>query len=142
MPNMYHPFDSRLEHRALGSAALTSTTVLDTITQRAAARTAYRTLINIEAIDIANSDEIYTLVVELSDDNFSTVNEVAAIADFGDTAVRQSGAPDSAAGDTREVLWTTECNGVKYDYARLKLFVAGTSPSITLGCFSSVLGDV
>ena len=142
MPNMYHPFDSRLEHRALGSAALTATTVLATITQNVGQRTAYRTLVNVEAIDIANSDEVYTLVVELSSDNFTTVNEVAMMVDFGDTAVRQSGAPDTVAGHEREILWTTEVNGVKYQYARLKLFVAGTSPSITVGCHSTVLGNV
>lgn len=142
MPNMYHPFDSRLEHRALGAATLTSATVLDTITQRAAERTAYRTVVNVESIVIANDDETYQIVVELSDDNFSTVNEVAAILDLGATEVRQSGAPDSAAGDSYEMLWTTECNGVKYQYARIKIFMAGTAEEIGLGCYSTILGDV
>lgn len=142
MPNMYHPFDSRLEHRALGSAAITADTVLDTITQRAAQRTAYRTLVLVEAIDIASSDETYQVVMELSNDNFTTVNEVAAILDLGDTAVRQSGAPDNAAGDEYEVMWSTEVNGEKYQYARVKVFAGGTSPSITIGCHSTVLGDV
>lgn len=142
MGNMTHPFDSRLEHRALGSAALTATTVLDTITQRAAQRTAYRTLVNVEALDIASNDELYELVVELSNDNFTTVNEVAVLTDFGATEVRQSGAPDTVAGDVAEILWSTEKNNVKYQYARLKLFVAGTTASITLGCYSTVLGNV
>lgn len=141
MPNMYHPFDSRLEHRALGSAALTTATVLDTITQQAQQRTAYRTLVNIEAIGIATNDETYQIVVELSNDDFTTI-EVAAILDLGATEVRQSGAPDSAAGDTYELLWTTECNGVKYEKARIKVFMAGTAETITLGCYSTVLGDV
>lgn len=139
---MYHPHDSRLEHRAIGAAPLTTTTVLDTIDQTVAMRTAYRTHGSVEAIDIANSDEVYTLVVELSDDNFSTVNEVVSMVDFGDTAVRQSGAPDTVAGDDFEILWTTEYNGNVYRYARLKLFVAGTSPSITLNARSAKLGDV
>ena len=138
MPNKYHPFDGRLEHRALASAALTATTVLATITQRAAMRTDYLTKVIIEAIDIVSSDELYTLVVELSDDNFATVNEVAAICDFGDTAVRQSGAPDTVAADEVEIPWNTERNGVVYQYARLKLFAAGTTPSITLGVHSTV----
>jgi len=139
MPNKHYPFDSRLEHRALGSAALTATTVLATITQSAAMRTDYLTKVIIEAIGIANSDELYHIVVELSDDNFSTVNEIAAIVDFGDTAVRQSGAPDTVAADEVEFAWSTERNGVVYRYARLKLFVAGTTKTITLGCYSSVV---
>lgn len=141
MPNFYHEFDSRLEHRALGSAAITSDTVLDTLSHRAAQRTPYRTLVIIEAIDIANSDETYQVVVEVSNDSFSTI-EVAAILDLGDTAVRQSGAPDNAAGDEYEMLWTTEVNGVKYQDARIKVFTGGTSPSITLGCHSAILGNV
>ncbi|MFY0633680.1 MAG: hypothetical protein JXQ91_07705 [Vannielia sp.] len=141
MPNMYHSFDSRLEHRALGSAALTTATVLDTITEPAARRVAYRTLVNIEGIVITNDDETYQIVIECSNDSFSTI-EVAAILDLGATEVRQSGAPDSAAGDTYEMLWSTEINGVKYGSWRVKTFMAGTAESLTLGCYSTVLGDV
>lgn len=141
MPNMYHHFDSRLEHRALGSAALTSTTVLDTITQRAAQRTAYRTLVTLEAVKISANNELYELVVELSNDNFSTIGHVAALTDFGATEVRKSGTADSAAADTAEVLWTTENNGVKYQYARVRMVISGTSPSVTFGCHSAILGD-
>jgi hypothetical protein len=139
---MTHPFDSRLEHRALGSAAITATAVLDTITQRAASRTAYRTLVTIESCKISANDELYQVVCELSDDDFSTVAAAVAVADFGATEVRQSGAPDTAVGDTAEIMWSTEYNGAKYQYARLRLIAAGTSPSIGLGCFSSVLGNV
>lgn len=141
MPNMYHHFDSRLEHRAVGAAAVTSTTVLDTITERAAQRTAYRTLVGIEAIKISANNEDYKLVAEVSNDGFSTV-EVAAILSLGATEVRQSGAPDSAAGDTYEMLWTTEVNDVKYAASRIRLIAAGTSPSITLFCHSTILGNV
>lgn len=139
MPNKYYAFDSRLEHRAVGAAAMTTTTTLDTISQRVAMRTEYVTKVGIEAIDIANSDELYTLVVELSNDSFSTV-VVAATHDFGDTAVRQSGAPDTVAGDELEFIWHTEYNGVTYKDARLRMIVAGTSPSITAHCWSSVVG--
>lgn len=139
MPNMHYPFDSRLEHRAAGSAALTSTTVLDTVDDKVAQRTAYMTKVILESIDIANSDETYQVVIEVSNDNFTTVNEVAAILDLGDTAVRQSGAPDNAAGDEYEILWSTEINGTKYRYWRVKLFAAGTTPSIGMICYSSIL---
>ncbi len=142
MPNFYHPFDSRLEHRALGSAALTAATVLDTHDQGVAQRTAYRTLYNVEAIVISNNDETYQLVVEVSNDNFSSDIEVAHIVDLGATEVRQSGAPDSAAGDQYEALWSTEVNGTKYRYFRVKVFMAGTAESLTLGCYSTILGNV
>lgn len=141
MPNMYHPFDSRLEHRALGSAAMTAATVLDTITEKAAHRTAYLTRVIIEAIGIATNDETYQVVIECSNDSFSTI-EVAAILDLGATEVRQSGAPDSAAGDVYEILWTTEINGTKYSSWRVKVFMAGTAETITMGCYSTIMPGV
>ncbi|MBL4898130.1 MAG: hypothetical protein JKX76_00650 [Colwellia sp.] len=137
MPNKYYPFDKRLEHRALGSAPLTSTTVLGAVTERAPQRTMYLTKVLLEAIDIASSNESYQVVVECSNDGFTTV-EVAAILDLGDTAVRQSGAPDNAAGDEYELYWCTEINGRKYTQSRIKLFAAGTSPSIQLACWSTI----
>lgn len=138
MPNLYHPFDSRLEHRALGSAAITATATLGTITERAAQRTCYLTRVQLEAIKISANDEIYQVVVELSNDSFSTV-EVAAMCDFGATEVRQSGAPDSAAGDYAELMWCTEKNGVKYSASRIRVITDGTSETITLGCWSTIM---
>lgn len=141
MPNNYHSYDARLAHREVGAAALTATTVLGTITERAEQRTPYRTVIHVDAIKITANNELYQLVVECSNDDFTTV-EVAAMCDFGATEVRQSGAEDSAAGDYREILWSTEIGDAKYTKSRVRLIVAGTSPSITLGCYSTVLGNV
>jgi hypothetical protein len=138
MPNKFYPFDSRLEHRALGSAALTATAVLATITERAQQRTMYLTRVTIEALLISDNNETYQVVAECSNDNFSTI-EVAAILDLGATEVRQSGAPDNAAGDQYDMYWCSEINGVKYTQSRIKLFVAGTSASLTLGCYSTVM---
>lgn len=138
MPNNYYAFDSRLEHRALGSAAMTSATVLDTITERAAHRTMYMTKVIVEAIVISNDDETFQVVIECSNDSFSTI-EVAAILDLGATEVRQSGAPDTVAGDEYEMYWSTEINGTKYSSWRVKVFMAGTAESITMGCYSSVM---
>ena len=140
MGQIRYPFDARLEHRAVGSAAINAAeTVLDTVDTKAADRKAYATKVLIEAILISDNDETYQLVVELSNDNFTTVNEVAAILDLGATEVRQSGAPDNAAGDEYEIYWSTEVNGVNYRYFRIKLFAAGTTESITLGCYSSIM---
>lgn len=126
MVNKYRPFDTRLQHRAPGAGALAADTVIDTINQRASGRTEYATVIYLEEVEIASNDELYEFVIELSNDNFSTMEEVAAIADVGATEVRQSGAPDSAVGDRFEMLWSTEKNGVTYKDWRLKLFTSGT----------------
>lgn len=137
MPNIFRNFDSRLEHRALGSAAMTSTTTLVTKAERVAQRTRYVTKAIIEAIDIASNDEVYTLVAEVSNDAFST-KEVAGILSFGPTETRVGGAPDNVAGDEYDLHWSTEVNGVVYKDWRLRLIVGGTTPTITLGCWSGV----
>ena len=140
MPNKYHALDTRLQHRDPGSAAITSTAVVETINQRAAGRTDYLTKIYVEAIDIASNDELYLFVIEVSDDDFSTVNEVAAMRDFGATEVRQSGAPDTLVGDEIEIFWSTEVNGVVYKDWRLKVFISGAgSETITFHAYSSIL---
>jgi|TARA_R110000824_G_scaffold401032_1_gene610405 hypothetical protein len=137
MPNKYYPTDARLEHRAVAQAAVTASAVIDTIDQRAAMRTDFTTIIGLEAIKISANNELYQFVVEVSNDDFTTV-EVAAVKDFGATEVRQSGAPDSAAADQHEIEWNTEVNGVVYDKARLNLIIAGTSPTITFHARSTV----
>ena len=141
MGNFAISFDARLQHRAPGAAAITSTTTLDTITERAAQRTVYRTLVNVEAIKITANNELYNLVVQLSNDGFTTI-EQGAILSMGATEVRVGGSKDSAAGDTYEIMWSTEADGTKYAAARLQLIVAGTSPSITLNSYSGILGNV
>ncbi|EEW56978.1 hypothetical protein SCH4B_4399 [Ruegeria sp. TrichCH4B] len=138
MPNKFYPFDKRLEHRAIGSAALTATTVLDTIAERAAQRTMYLTKVMLEAVKISANDESYKVVVECSNDDFSTV-EVAAVLSLGATEERESGAPDSAAGDEYDIYWCTEINQRKYQKSRIRLVAAGTSPSITLSSHSTIM---
>lgn len=135
----FHPFDSRLEHRTVGSAALTATTVLDTQTQRDKTRTVFLTKCYVESIDVANGDETYTLQVELSNDNFTTIDEVAAQRVMGD-ATQLSEAGDTEVGDEYEMRFSTEVNGVTYQYWRVRLVVAGTSPSMGLHCYSTKMG--
>ncbi|WP_120636026.1 hypothetical protein [Ruegeria sp. EL01] len=137
MTNKFYPFDKRLEHRALGSAAITAETVLATITERAAQRTMYLTKVNVEAVKKTANNEAYTVVVEVSNDDFAT-REVAAILSLGAAEVRQSTAPDTKVGDEYDIHWTTEVNGIKYEKSRIKMFTAGTTPSITVGCWSTI----
>lgn len=138
LPMHMLPLDSRLEHRAAGAAALTATTVLDTVDQTVAVRTEFTTRVYLESVKISANNEDYKLVAEVSSDNFATVNEVAGVVSMGATEVRQSGAPDNAIGDHYDLHWSTEVNGTKYRYWRIRLIQAGTSPSMGLICYSSV----
>lgn len=138
MPNQFHPLDARLEHRALGSAAQTSTATVASVTERAKQRTAYLTRITLEALAIDGNDEKYSFVVEGTNDAFSTI-QVLGYADFGATEVRQSGAPDSVAGDFAEIMWATEQNGTKYQTWRIRCIHAGATSSITYGCWSTIM---
>lgn len=138
MPNKYFPFDARLSHRALGSAAMTATTTIATIDQRTAMRTAFLTKLIVEAIDVASADERYVLVIEGSNDAFTSF-ELLASYTLGDSTQRPGGAPDNVAGQVVDLLWTTEQLGAVYDQARIRLVISGTSPSITAGCYSTIM---
>ena len=135
---MYTP-DSRLIGRAVGQVALTANATVFTKTQLAKTRTEYVTQINIEAIDIANTDEEYRFVFECSNDSFSTV-ETAAIVSLGATGARLGGGPDNAAGDEYQIPWNTEINGKSYKDWRIRLEVAGTTPSIQFSMFIAAEG--
>ena len=132
----FHPFDSRLEHRAAGSAALTADTTLDTVNQRAATRTEFITKVYVESIDVASGDEQYDVRVELSNDDFVTIDAVAAVRSMGDASVLIE-ATDTEVGDEFELHWTTEVAGVTYQDWRVVLDVSGTSPSIGLLCYTT-----
>lgn len=123
-------FDTRLEHRAAGSAAVTASTTVADIDQRAATRTEFETILRVDAIKITANDEEYRFLWEVSNDDFTTF-ETAAILSLGATEARLGGAVDSAAGDEFDVPWRTEVNGASYKAWRIRLVVAGTSPSIT-----------
>lgn len=141
MPNIFRNFDSRLEHRALGSAALTATATVASESERVAQRTRYVTKFIAEAIKISANNEVYTLVAEVSNDSFSTF-QTAGILSLGPTETRIGGAPDSAAGDTYDLYWSTEVNGTVYKNWRIRAILGGTSPSLTLGCWSGVEGGI
>lgn len=134
----FRPFDSRLEHRAANSAALTATTTLADMDQKAQTRTEFVTKFYVESIDVASGDEKYTLLVELSNDDFTTVDAVGGLREMGD-ATQIYEVTDTAAGDEFELWWSTEVAGVTYRYWRVRLIVAGTSPSMGIHCYSTIL---
>ncbi len=136
MPNNYYAFDKRLEQRAVGQAALTATAVIATVPQRVAQRTEYVTKFIIESIKTSAGDELYTFAIEVSNDNFVTV-EVAEILTLGHTSVRQSNAPTNVPGQIYEAKWSTEVGNSVYKDWRVKLFATGTAPSIGIAIYSS-----
>lgn len=129
-----YSLDSRLEVRNVGLAALTANTTLFTHNQRGNTRTAYVAVINIESIKISANNEEYRFIMEVSNDDFSTV-ETAAILSLGATEARLGGGPDNVVGDAYDFMWCTEVNGTQYKSWRIRLVVAGTSPSIGLSAF-------
>lgn len=138
MPNQYHAYDARLAHRAPAQVALTANTTLATVTQRTPMRTAYLTRLNLEAIKTSAGNELYTILVEGSNDGFATFESLAVIS-LGHTSVRLGGPRTNAAGELVDRMWSTEQGNAVYQDWRIRLIVAGTAPSISVSAYSTVM---
>ena len=77
----------------------------------------------------------YLRPIELSDDDFTTINAVAGNMILGDAAAIPA-AEDAGVGEY-ELMWTSEWNSTNFRYWRLVLVAAGTSPSITFSAYTS-----
>jgi hypothetical protein len=128
-----------LEKRAVGAAALTADAYIGTqFDQGAAAMTDMVLVVNIEAIDIASTDEIYRLRVVGSNVADRSDGTILATIECGDASTFASPETiDTAAGDRFVAPFRTEKNGTAYRYVDLHLDVAGTSPSITFNAYLS-----
>lgn len=90
-------------------------------------------IVDVSAIDIASTDEVYHLCLQgaaSGDDAFTTVETLAQIT-LGATAARPGGAIDSVIG-RYEIPFITEQHDTTYSWVRLYVDVGGTTPSITL----------
>ncbi len=136
----FYPLDSRLQHRAPGSAALTADTTLGSITHLGTTRTEALTKFYIESIDVAGGDEVYEIRVELSDDDFAggDVERVAAIWRGGDATVITD-RTDTPVGFEGELRWTNEVNGVVYPYVRIRLDGTGSTFSLGIHCYTTLM---
>jgi hypothetical protein len=99
-------------------------------------------VVDVTAIDITSSNERYTIKVLASNDpSFLTgVQEVAGIT-IGKGA---SGTPATQKDNTTgryELLFTNEQANVKFQFIKLFLVVAGTTPSISVEAFLAVLPE-
>lgn len=129
-------FDARLEHRAAAQAALTADTTVVTFNQKAQTRTEYVTIFRLENVKISANNEEYRFLIEVSNDDFTTV-EVADVLSLGATEARLGGAVDNVAGDEYHRHWCTEVNGQSFKSWRIRLDVSGTAPSIAFSCNSA-----
>lgn len=124
--------------RAPASAAITATAYIgDQHDQLAATSTDMVCIINIEAIDIASTNEVYTFRLVGSNVADRSDGEVLAMAIVGDASTITIETRDSAAGDRLVIPFRTEKNRTKFRYVDLHLTAAGTSPSITFNAYIS-----
>lgn len=85
----------------------------------------------------AGADNVYNLIIQGSNTaDFSGAKENLAVLNIGNTAVRPGGAITSVIGRF-EVPFLTEVNDVVYDYVRVYVDVAGTTPSVNFAAWAS-----
>lgn len=117
-----------------GAAAMTA----DGITQVASANVSKKLgpgrfeavlIVDVSAMDIVSNDEIYNIMLQGTNDAFTTKEILAHLA-LGATEVRPGAAVDSVIG-RYEVPFITEQHDVNYDTVRLYVDLGGTTPSIT-----------
>lgn len=135
---LFYAIDAATGHikRELGSVAVTADAYIGTqLDQGAAAATDLVCVINIEAIDIANSDETYTFRLvgsNVADRSDAQVLDTLVIGDAAAIAIQTV---DAAAGDRYVMRARTEINDTRFRYVDLHLDVAGTTPSVTFGAY-------
>jgi hypothetical protein len=127
-----------MEKRAAAQAAVTTTGYIGTqLDQGAAAITDMVLVLNVEAVDVASADEVYTFrvigsnVANRSDGRILAVMQIGAIAGIAPETVA------AAVGDQLQTLFRTERNRTPFRYVDLHLTVAGTTPSINFNAYFS-----
>lgn len=120
----YAPFDTNLEIRAASAGAITSTGTSNPFAFKAAFAGAFKAIVDVTAIDRAQTDETYVLSVEADTAaGFSSAVTVAALPTI--TATGRYEIPLSA-----ELIEQLEPGAT---HMRVKVTIGGTSPSITYG---------
>lgn len=124
--------------RAPAQAAVTATGYIGTqYDQQAATATDMVALLNVEAIDIASNDEVYTFRIVGSNVADRSDGEVLAVMQLGRAASITIETRNTAAGDRIVIPFRTEKNRTRYRFVDLHLTVAGTTPSITFNAYFS-----
>jgi hypothetical protein len=134
----YFPIDKDTIFRERAQAAVTATGYVGTQKDlKAAVLTEMVMVINVEAIDLASTNEVYTFRVVGSNVADRSDGTVLGMAQLGHAATITIETVNTAAGDRIEIRFSTEKDGVNYRYLDLHLTAAGTTPSITFNAFAS-----
>ena len=106
----------------------------------------FKVVIIITAIDVANADEKYEILLQGSPDGGTTYYNLAQVT-FGDTSVLYGDDPDTATGvevfyaaNERRVPSAVSGRADVLEDVRLTTQVTGTSPSITYEAFMTAVG--
>jgi len=123
---------------AISADGVTQVAAANVIKDVGAGRAEMVMLIDVTAIDIANADEEYNIIVQGSNDSgFASGIENLAMLNLGATAARKGGAQDSTIG-RYELPFPTEQDDQPYKYIRCYVDVGGTSPSIDFTAWAVV----
>jgi hypothetical protein len=124
--------------RAPAQAAITATAYIGTqYDQQAATATDMVLVLNVEAIDISSTNEVYTFRIVGSNQTNRSDGEVLAMGILGHAATITIETRNTAAGDRIVIPFRTEKNRTRYRYVDLHLTAAGTTPSITFNAYFS-----
>lgn len=96
-----------------------------------------RVIFDVAAIAVGAVDQLYTLELQVSNDNtFATGVQIASSLKLGHPTA--TGASAASVIGRYEDAFTNEINGVVYTYCRLFIRIAGTAPSISLAAYLAV----
>lgn len=133
----YYPYDALTVFE--DNATETATANLANILEMGDGRIDAVAVFDVSAVDIANGDESYQILVQGSNDaGFASGIENLAIIDLGAAAARLGGADVASLIGRHEAHFANAMNGVEYKYVRARLVIAGTTPSITLTAWVSM----
>ncbi len=124
--------------RATGQAAVTATGYIGTqYDQQAATATDMVLVLNVEAVDVASANEVYTFRIVGSNVADRSDGEILGMAMLGHAATITIETRNTAGGDRIIIPFRTEENRTRFRYVDLHLTVAGTTPSITFNAYFS-----
>jgi len=124
--------DTNLQLKA--SAAVTSSAAGSLILDLGDAFFRGAVVIDVSALDIASTDEFYTIILQGSPDSgFGTAGNIVELCaiHIGAKGPRLSDADKDSTTGRYILRFQNELNGATYRYLRLYTVVAGTTPTIT-----------
>lgn len=129
MGNRVYSFDAELLMKDAGLIAADDAAQVDgadKILDLGPARIDAVVVVDVSAIEIADDNEVYRIIVQgSSSPTFASNMQNLAEMTLGATEVRPGGAIDSAVG-RYELLFTNQQNDITYRYLRIYIDVAGT----------------